>query len=443
MTPIRPAAADPGVDSAAPGITPAPANAASPALPLVAPIKPVRKTLIRSLDLDGQIEPIQETPLFAKLAGFVEKIYVDLGDRVTGPQVDDQGKVAREGQLLLVLAIPELDEDYRQKEASVAQAQTEITQAAAGLKVAKSAEVSARAKVDEAEAPLGNVQAEYDIAAAESARLKKLGDRGSATREVAEEKERIFRAADSARKQTLARIASARTAVAEKQALIEKAEADLAAAKKRLPAAEADLQRVKVLRTYREIRAPYDGVITLRNVQAGQLVQPAIAGDSKPLFVVVQPQMLRMFVDVPELDSSVISIGSDLAVRIALDASETRTATVARTAWKFDAETRTLRTELHLENADGKLRPGMSASVRLKVAERIDALTLPQSAVVGDSAPFCFTIDATNQIVRTKIETGLRAGDEIEIVSGLSGDEQVVGVNPANFREGQAVQVAE
>lgn len=441
ITPIRPAVAESVSEAHSPG--PISANAPTPALVRVSPIKPVRKSLNRWLDLDGQIEALRETPLFTKLAGFAEKINVDIGDRVTGPHVDDQEEVVHEGQLLVELAVPELDEEYRQKEAAVVQMQAEITQATAGLKVAKSAEVSARAKVDEAEAALGHVQAEYDIAAAESARLKKLGDRGTATREVAEEKERVFRAAESARKQTLARIVSARTAVAEKQALIEKADADLAAAKKRLPAAEGDLQRVKVLRTYREIRAPYDGVVTARNVEAGQLVQPGLTSDSKPMLVVVQAQVLRLFVDVPELESPAISIGSEFPVRIALDAAEAHTGKVARTAWKLDPEKRTLRTELHLANDDGKLRPGMSASVRLKVAERNDVLTLPQGAVIGDGEPFCYTIDAANQIVRTKIQTGLRAGDDVEIVSGLSGDEQVVGVNPADLREGQAVQIAE
>ena len=109
---------------------------------------------------------------------------------------------------------------------------------------------------------------------------------------------------------------------------------------------------------------------------------------------------------------------------------------------------RTLRTEVDLDNADGKLRPGMYAHARLKVAERADALALPRGAVLmADGKTHCFTIkregDHEGEIVRTPIETGIRAGDEIEIVSGLSGDEQIIGVNATAFREGQHVEVAE
>jgi hypothetical protein len=116
---------------------------------------------------------------------------------------------------------------------------------------------------------------------------------------------------------------------------------------------------------------------------------------------------------------------------------------VTRTAWNLDATSRTLRTEVDLSNEDGKLRPGMYATARLKVAERSNALTLPKTAVMTvDGKSFCHTIDADGRVVRTSIETGIRAGDEVEIVSGLAGDEQVIGVNAAAFREGQQVEIA-
>src|SRR5262249_33493819 len=118
--------------------------------------------------------------------------------------------------------------------------------------------------------------------------------------------------------------------------------------------------------------------------------------------------------------------------------------TVTRTAWNLDAATRTLRTEVDLPNEDGVLRPGMYAHARVKVAEREDALSLPKSAVMtADVKSFCFTIDADGLVVRTPVETGVVAGDDIEIPSGLTGDEQVIGVNAAAFREGQQVEIAQ
>ena len=86
----------------------------------------------------------------------------------------------------------------------------------------------------------------------------------------------------------------------------------------------------------------------------------------------------------------------------------------------------------------------MLASVKLKLAERTGALSLPSSAVLSaDDKPYCFTIGAESRVVETPLETGIRAGDDIEIVSGLTGDEQVIGANAAAFHAGQAVEVVE
>jgi len=418
-------------------------GASSAPLIRVTPIKPARKTLVRWTEQPGHIEAFEETPLFAKVAGYVEKMHVDIGDPVNGPQLDEAGKVIREGQLLAELAVPELHEEYQQKEAAIGQAQAEIVQAAAAVKVAKSAESSSRAKVEETEAVVGQTQADYEFAESEFARLKKLADRGAVTREVAEEKEKLFRAADSIRKQTQAKIASARATVAEKRALIEKADADLEAARKRLLAAEADLARVKALLTYTKLRAPYDGVVTARNVHTGHLVQPGVGSGGKPLLVVVQTRVMRIFVDVPELDAAPLLVGSEARVQLPSAPSEARQGTVTRTAWNLDSATRTLRTEIDLPNDDGTLRPGMYAHAKIKVAEREEVLSLPKSAVITtDGKSFCFTIDAGGQVIRTAIETGIVAGDDIEIIAGLSGEERVIGVNTAAFHEGQYVEVA-
>jgi multidrug efflux pump subunit AcrA (membrane-fusion protein) len=182
---------------------------------------------------------------------------------------------------------------------------------------------------------------------------------------------------------------------------------------------------------------------------------------------------MRIFLDVPETDAASIADGAVAEVKIPSIPSEPRQGTVTRTAWILNSGSRTLRTEVDLDNADGKLRPGMYAHARLKVAERKDALALPKGAVLtAEGQSYCYTItvksaegksgdegksdgkspaegksdtqgktNSEGEVVRTPIETGIRAGDEIEIVSGLKGDEQIIGVNAAAFREGQAVEI--
>lgn len=417
-------------------------SAGSTQLVRVTPIRPERKTLVRWTDQPGRIEAFEETPLFAKLAGFVEKMHVDIGDVISGPQFDKEGKLIREGQLLVELSVPELDEEYLQKQAQVRQTQAEVRQAVAAIQVAKSAARSARAKVVEAEAVIKEAQADYEFAHSEFVRLKELAKRGASAREVAEEKDKQLQAADSRREQTQAKVDSAKAKYDESQSLIEKAEADRHATEAKLEVAEADAGRVQALLSYTKIRAPYDAVVSARNVHTGHLVQPGAGSGGKPLLVVVQSRVMRVFVDVPDIDAALLSLGSEVQVRFPPTALEMRTGTVTRTAWSLDSGSRTLRTEIDIANEDGKLRPGMYAHARLKVAERQNALALPKSAVfTAEGQTYCCTIGADDKIVRTRIDTGIRAGDEIEIVSGLTGDEAIIGVNAPAFREGQQVEI--
>lgn len=413
------------------------------ALVRVTPIQPTRKNLVRWTEQPGRIESFEETPLYAKVAGYVDKMYVDIGDRVSGPQFDSNGKPFKDGDVLAELLVPELNEEVQQKQAGVGQARAEIDQAEAAVKVAQAAETSARAGLEEAEAAVEKTQADLEFAQSEFARLKKLADRGSVTREVAEEKEKLFRAADSARKQAQARVATARASIAEALAQIDKSRADLDAAQKRFESAEADLGRVRALLAYTKIRAPYDGVVTVRNVHTGHLVQPGTVAGSKPLLTVVQTRVMRIFVDVPEMDAPFIVDASEAEVRIPSVPSEVRKGSVTRSSWMLESDSRTLRAEIDLPNEDGRLRPGMYAYAKIKVAERENALTLPKSAILeAEKKNYCYLIGADGKIARTPIETGIRAGDDVEIVSGLSGDEQVIGVNVTAFREGQEVEVA-
>jgi RND family efflux transporter MFP subunit len=413
------------------------------ALVKVTPITAVRKTLVRWTEQPGQLEAFEETPLFARLAAFVEKIDVDIGDRVTGPQVDEQGQVVREGELLVELSVPELDEELSQKVAAVGQARAAEHQAAAAIKVANAAEAAARAKVEESEAVVGQSQADYDFAASEFARLKKLADKGAVTREVAEEHEKLLKNADSVRKQTQAKITSAKAIVAERRAMLEKSEADLETAKQHVLVAEADVARVKAIKGYTKIRAPYDGIITARSVHPGHLVLAGTDANAKPLLVIVQSQVMRALIDVPEADATLIAPGSDVAIVIPAVSAEPRTATVSRVSWNLSNDPKTMRAEIDVQNPDGVLRPGLYITARLKVAERPNVLSLPTAAVLtADGKAWCWTIGAAGVVVRTPIETGIRARDEVEIMSGLTGDDLVIGMNAAAFQEGERVEVA-
>jgi RND family efflux transporter MFP subunit len=204
----------------------------------------------------------------------------------------------------------------------------------------------------------------------------------------------------------------------------------------------ADEERVAALLNYTTLYAPFAGVISARNVDTGHLVGGN--GQSQmPLLIVVRPETVRVFVNVPEVDAVFIEPDAEALLRVPALAAEEFAGTVTRTTWALDEATRTLRTEIDVPNTDRRLRPGMYAYVKLKVAERNNALTIPQSAILASAgASYVWRVETDGTLIKQPIKTGLAAGGKVEVLAGLSDQQSLVGVNPAAFREGQKVEIA-
>ncbi len=411
----------------------------------VTPIKAVRKTLVRITEQPGQIEAFEETAIHAKLAGFVKKVHVDIGDQVTGPSRISSDQPEHPGQILAELEMPELDAELKQKQALVAQAAAEVTQAEAGIKVAMSAKRSAEALVAESRASIERAEAMYERWKSEFERVRELVAKQAVAQKVADETEQQFKAADAARREIAAKIKSAQAKLSEMDANIEKVEADVVAAQSKHKVAQADEEKTRALLSYATLRAPFSGVITQRNLDVGHLVQPS-GSSGKPLFVVVQADTVRIFLDVPESDAAAIVVDSPAKIKVPSLFAEAFTGKVARTAWTLQTSSRTLRTEIDVPNPNGRLRPGMYATAEIEVSRKVDALSLPKSAIAKQgNESYCLSISAANKIVKLPIKTGIVAvtptGTDIEILSGLTGDESLIGANLAAYKDGQAVEV--
>lgn len=408
----------------------------------VSVIAPQKKTLIRRTEQPGQVRALEETPVFAKVTGFVNKVHVDIGDAVQGPKLDDKGNVVEPGQVLLEIDAPELQEDVLQKTALVAQAKSQITQAAAAIKVAAAAKASAISGVAEAEAAIDRAEAMHAQAKSELDRVNVLFQEKASTQKLVDEAQSRLQAAEAAKKEVTAKISSAHSQVAEKEAGKEQAAADLAAAQSRLDVAEADERRAKTWLQYLTIRAPYNGTVIARNVDTGHLVQPGKNAADKPLLVVVQASTVRVLVDIPEGDATLVQPGSEAIIRTPAAATTNIKGQVKRSAWVLQPATRTLRVEIDVPNGEGTLRPGMYVYADVKVAERKEAMALPKGAVLSqDNQSFCLVVNSQMKIQRLPIQIGIRAGDEVEIISGLSGSERVIATNAAAYREGQTVEI--
>ena len=416
---------------------PSPGASELPAI-RVSAIAPSRKTLKRVIELPGRVEAFQVAPLHAKVTGYVDAIGVDIGDRVQGPTKDSPGTE------LCRLLVPELKEELAEKTALVSQAKAEVQQAEAAIKVAEAVVQSSKAKVQEAQASVAREEAAYQRWVSEFERISQLAESGAVTRKVLEETRSQLDAASAGKQEVSARITSVEALARESAAALDKSRADLVATQSRLQVAEAEQRRLEAMVGYAVMRAPFDGIVVERNVHTGHLVRSGGGGSGeRPLLVVMTTDPVRVFVDVPEADAVYVAPTTPAVVKVPSLAGHPFEAPVTRTSWALNTTSRTLTAEVDLPNAAQKLRAGLYVLVELTVAELKDVLSLPKTAVfTQDKQPCCYTIDANNEIVLTPVTLGLQAGPDVEIRSGLTGNERVIGMNTSAFRPGMKVELA-
>lgn len=419
--------------------SPSPAGAtasgtAGPATTLkAAAVRVVRKSLVRATELPGKIEPFESTPVVAKVSGYVAEVKKDIGDHVT------------QGETLALLRAPELLQEVEQKKAAVTQAQSGVVQAEAGIKVAEAARTRAAAMLDELKAGVAAAEASLSFRKSEQNRIASLVTQGSLTESRRDEVQSQHRAAQAEVEAAKARLKSSAAVVAEAEAQITQAQANLAAAQSQVKSAEAAVKQAETLTDYLTLTAPFDGVISVRNVDTGHFVAPASAESAKPLFVVVRANRVRLFVDVPEQDAPFVTVGDKATVRVSSlgDRAVGEGATVTRTALHLDPQAGTLKTEIDLDNASGELRPGMYAVVGIELARRDQTLAVPGSAVFAVAGKPHVVVVEKGKAKITPVERGLAAGPEVEILSGLDEGQLVVAKNGAAIVADQTVEAVE
>jgi RND family efflux transporter MFP subunit len=226
-----------------------------------------------------------------------------------------------------------------------------------------------------------------------------------------------LKAAAAARQEVEAKVRSAEAAAKESEAQRHKAQADLAAAKAKVQVAQAEEGRLSALLDYSKVRAPYDGVITSRNIHTGHYLTGT---PTQPLFVIARIDTLRILVDVPEADALYVSDGVPARIRCQVLKDQEFQGQVSRSSWSLDAKARTLRTEIDLPNAQGKLRPGMYAYVTFH-AELPSTFTLPAAAVSTQGGETCYYRVEKDKAVCTPVKVGVRDGQVVQVLKKRSG----------------------
>ena len=221
---------------------------------------------------------------------------------------------------------------------------------------------------------------------------------------------------------------------------LDNANGTLEAREAAVESARANVRRLEQLQSFRRIESPFAGVVTARNTDIGALIDSG--SNAKELFHVAAVNRLRVFVNVPEVYSRAARAG--LAAELTLKEFPGRsfTGTLARTSSAIDVASRTLLTEIDVDNAKGELLPGSYAEVHIKLPSAAATLKLPVDALIFKSDGLqVATVDAANRVALVTVTAGRDFGDTVEIVAGLRGDERVVANPPDSLAPGQVVRV--
>jgi len=328
------------------------------------------------------MQAVTEAPILARADGYLRRRLVDIGDHV------------RTGQVVAEIDAPEVDQQIHQAEAAVEQAQAATEQAQASLEQGK---------------------ANRELARITSQRLKILAERGIASQQDTDQYQAQFAAQD------------ANVQALEKAVVAQRGNAS---------AARANLARLHEVQGYRLVKAPFDGVITLRNVDVGALVSTG----NTMLYRIAQTRALRTYVNVPQVSANSVHVGQAATLTVSNFPGRTFRGNVTRTANALDPASRTMLVEVDVPNADGALIPGTYAEVDLSGAQDNPPLIVPAAAIIfrTDGAQVA-VVQPDNTVHLQRIAVGRDYGDRVEILQGLADGATIVAVPGDAAREGAKI----
>lgn len=358
------------------------------AIPAVAVIHPKPGVMKDEVVLPGNIQAFTDSPIYARSSGYLKQWNVDIGGHV------------KAGQVLATIEAPELDQQVQQAKATIQQTQASLDQAIANQQQGKANE---------------------EIARVTAQRWQNLVTKGAVSKQENDQYQAQYQAQ-----------------VANLNAL----EQAIAAARSNIVAAQANLGRLQEMQNYETVKAPFDGVITARNVDVGALINAGNGGAAQELFHLAATAKLRVYVNVPQADSRAATPGIKSYLTLSEFPGRHFPGELVRTAGAIDTATRTLLTEVDVDNASGELRPGAYAEVHLTIPEGSRSLILPVSALIFRSEGLRVgVVRDGNKAELVPVILGKDYGNEVEVVSGIGENDQVISNPPDSLSSGSTVQV--
>jgi RND family efflux transporter MFP subunit len=344
--------------------------------PPAAVVKVARRNISSNLEIASEFLPFQEIDVYAKVSGYIQKLYVDWGTHV------------RQGQLLAVLEIPELQQQIQQDQAAADRAHEELNRAQSAYSVAH---ITYQRLLD-VQKTRPELVAQQDIDVSQGKDLE--------------------------------------------------ANAAVSSAQQAVLAARATLEKDKTLYAYARMTAPFDGVVTQMYAYTGALLPAGTSSNigTSALCHLSQNDLLRLVIPVPERAVPDVRLGQAVAVSVS-SLNRTFSGKIVRFADQIDLATRTMHTEVSVPNSKYELVPGMYASVQIPLHAAANVLTLPVQAVqpAGNAEGIVLFVDSSNKIEKREVKLGLQTASDYEILSGLNEDDAVIFGEQNQYKVGQIV----
>jgi RND family efflux transporter MFP subunit len=219
---------------------------------------------------------------------------------------------------------------------------------------------------------------------------------------------------------------------------------DFAAKRAIVQSAQANLRRLEELQSFQRIYAPFDGILTARNTDIGQLINSGSStGPKSELFHIAAPGKLRVYVNVPEIYSRASKPGLKADLTLAEFPGRRFEGTLVRSASAIDQSSRTLLVEIEVDNPTGELLTGAYAEVHLKLPGNVSTFTIPVNTLLFRSEGLRVAVVKDNKTDLVPVTLGRDFGSEVEVLVGLNGDENLIVNPPDSIVSGQEVRLAQ
>jgi RND family efflux transporter MFP subunit len=358
--------------------------------PSVGVVKVTRGNIADNLEIASEFLPFQEVDVYAKVSGYIQKLNVDYGTHV------------KQGQVMAVLEIPELQQQLQQDEASVRRSEQDL----------------ARAREE-----LSRAQSAYYVAHVTYTRLADV--QKSHPELVAQQEIDVAQGKDL-----------------EADASVSADKAAISAAEQALAADKATLGKDQALFDYAEMKAPFDGVVTRMYAFTGALLPAGTSSNvgNSSLCRLSQNDLLRLVIPVPERAVPDIHLGQSVSVDVS-GLNRSFEGKIVRFADQIDMDTRTMHTEVQVPNPKYELVPGMYASVKIPIHSADNVLIAPVQAVQAEQGAKgkVLVVGPGNRIESREVGLGLQSASEVEITSGLKENEAIVYGSLGQYQPGEIV----